>query len=154
MVAAKEASVVRIAWKDPQRQTQMLLWEGRSELMSDNETDITKQPILPHYNSPLFKKDDYLTISLVTDATDGIVASSSKVRVPVTIRNTRTGAITDTTLGYAGVLKFTFVADATTFTAATEKEWGYFQIPAGLELKLGQKNSFNSRVLISPYDDS
>jgi len=119
--------------------------------MGDNETDITKQPILPHYNSPVFKKDDYLTISLISDANAAIGASVSKIRLPVTIRNTRTGAVTDTTLGYAGVLKFTFVADGTSFIAATEKEWGYFQIPAGLELKLGHKNSFNSRVLISPY---
>lgn len=153
MAAAKEPGVVRLGWRDPQKQSLIVLWESRTEPMSDQETDITKQPIMPLYGK-VFNEDDYLVLHVTSDATDGLDASDSKVRVPVTFYNTRTGAEFDATLGYAGVYKFTFVADATTFTAATEKEWGYFQIPAGLKAKLGQKNPFNSRVLISPYDDT
>ncbi len=153
MPPVKEPSVVKLVWSDPQKQSRVVLWQSRSEVMSDQETDITKQPILPYYEK-LFYKDDYLIVTVTTDATDGLNASASKVRVPITFRNIRTGAITDASLGYAGPQKFVFVADGTIFTAAVEKDWGEFQIPAGLELKLGQRNPFNSRVLISPYDDT
>jgi len=152
-MAAAEPGVVRLGWRDPQRQALIVLWVSRTDMMEANKTDPTKLPILPKYNK-VFSQDDLLVLHLMTDGTDGIDASDSKVQVPVTFENTRTGAVYDATIGYAGEYKFTFVADATAFTAAVDKEWGYFRIPAGLRMKLGQKNSFNSRALISPYDDT
>lgn len=111
---------------------------------------MSKLPILPYF-SKTFKENDILALHVITDATDGLDISDSKVRIPVTFRNTRTGAVYEALLTPKDM---TFKADGTTFTNGVEQEWGYYQVPLGLELKLGQKNAFNSRVLISPYDDT
>jgi hypothetical protein len=123
--------------------------------MADQESDMTKQPILPYY-AKTFKESDILSLRFIADATDsnGLAASKSKIRVPVTFRNTRTGAVYEAILSNAGDYKFTFRSDGTVFTAGVEGEWGYFQVPLGLEMKLGQRNPFNSRVLISPYNNA
>jgi hypothetical protein len=154
MATAYEPSEVQLVWKDPQKMSRIVLWRSRAEPMKDNPTDMTKLPVLPYYGV-VFKEQDYLAIEVKTDAADGLDASDSAllIRVPVTCRNKRTGAIYETSIGYAGNDKFTFVADGTLWAAGELKEFGYYQVPYGVELKLGQKNPFNSRVVIVPMDD-
>lgn len=157
MARGKEAAEVRLLYQDPQGQVIPPLFTSHSAIMSANETDITKQLIMPFINSPVFKKDDKLVIWLKTVAADVVevnpddVDLTAKVQIPVTIRNIRTGVISRTYLNGAD---FTDLSTSPSFAAGVGKEWCQHTILAGNEMKLGHKYAFNSRVMISPYDDS
>jgi hypothetical protein len=153
MVTAQEPAIVYLTWKDPSKMTRVVMWSHHTRHMEAQKDEFDKLPILNYYKKR-FEPYDYLAIELIVDSSDGIDYTDSYIEVPVTFRNKRTGQVFEDTLTVAGDRKFTMLADATAFVAGQLKEWGYFQIPDGLELKLGHKEKFNSRVLIVPYDDT
>jgi hypothetical protein len=148
-MAAKIPGTVRLCWSDPLAQTIVPLWESRTEPMSDNLTDITKLPIMEKY-STLFREGDYLLLQIAEDTAAALsaVTTATNFRVPVTMRNIRTGQVFPSVIGYYGTNKFTFT-DATG-VASVYYTWGKFQLPLGLNMKLGQDNAYNSKVLINP----
>lgn len=153
MAAGHEPSMVYLTWKDPSKMTRQVLWSRHSGVMNDQSDEFDKLPILPYFQKT-FNPYDYLCIELITEGSDGVDYTDSKIEVPVTFKNLRTGQVFEDTLRVAGDRKFTMLADATAFVATQLKEWGYFQIPDGLQMKLGMKEKFNSRVLIAPFDDT
>jgi len=151
-MAAKIPSVVRLAWQDPMRQALYPLWESRVEPMSDNETDITKNPILPKY-SKVFEENDYLVLQINSDAALALSTtdSAAKIRVPVTMFNKRTGQPFESHIMGTVNSQYHFTFTDATTVAGVYYTWGIFQLPLGLRMKLGTANAFNSKVLISPY---
>lgn len=154
MAAAKEPSEVRLLYKDPQGSVIPPLFTAQSKVMSNQETDLTKQVVMPFINKPVYREDDKLVIWLKCVASDTVVLSSSKVQIPVTTRNTRTGVINRTYLDENDFSEVDGGTDGIAFVADTGAEFASYTIPAGVELKLGHVYSFNSRIMISPYDDT
>jgi hypothetical protein len=149
-MASKIPGTIRLAWTDPAKQAVYPLWESRTEPMSDNETDITKNPIIDKY-SKIFEENDYLILQFAEDTATATTASNmgAKCRVPVTMFNKRTLQKFVTHITYGGPYSFTFT-DATG-VAKVYFNWGLFQVPLGMRMKLGWDNAYNSKVLISPY---
>lgn len=136
-------SIVRLAWMDPLKQAKFPLWEHRTEDMVLAAADITKLPIMPKYNK-VFDENDFLILDVMPDTGAAIINASSTAIVPVTMYNKRTKQKFESQIGKAGQYKFTFT-DGTTVTGVYY-QFGVFQLPLGLQMKLGQDNAFNSKV--------
>lgn len=131
-----------------------------------NPVAMDKLPILNYYaGGKKFLPKDYLTIDVLSSVgtsihtAQGSPAGLSKIEVPATAYNTRTGGrtypIKITGRGGTGY-KFTWVTEATyeTIIVGQRKEIAYFQVPDGLRFVLGFKNAFNSRILMSLHQHS
>jgi hypothetical protein len=138
-------SVIRLAWMDPLRQAKFPLYEHRTEDMVFAANDVTKLPIVPKY-SKVFDENDYLILDVMPDTGHAVANASCTCVVPVTMYNKRTKQKFESQIGKAGQYAFTFT-DGTTVTGVYY-QFGVFQLPLGLQMKLGQDNAFNSKLNI------
>jgi len=155
-----------VCWKDP-------LKAHRETLASYNLEDCVSRtgsprnpiafdqlPIMNYYaGGKKFNPKDYVTIDVVSTVgtsihtAQGSPAGLSKLEIPATAYNTRTGGKTYPIklTGRGGEYKFTWVTEATyeTIVVGTRAEIAYYQVVDGLRFVLGHKNAFTSRALIS-----
>jgi hypothetical protein len=143
-MAAILPSLVRLAWMDPLRQAKFPLWESRTENMTAAALDVTKLPILPKYNK-VFDENDYLILDVMPTTGAAIVDAGCIIRVPVTMYNKRTKQKFESVVdARAGQYHFTLTAGTT--VTSVYYQFGVFQLPLGVQMKLGQDNAYNSKV--------
>lgn len=156
MAEALIASLVMVAWKDPQRSQHKDMITKETALMYANRTDPTKLPIVPYFlKKQRFKPKDYVAVDVITKtgSAGDIDTPESDVDIPITVKNLRTGVKYPATL-YEGSGTFGMtMTDPTPTVDLVRKEWLYWQVPDGLEVCLGQEVAFNSRLLVCPVND-
>ena len=130
------------------------LWEDHSDTMSDNETDPTKMTICPFHERPLFREKDLLIISLKAVGSDTIELADSKIRIPVTMWDSRAKVEQTKNLTKHDFAEVDGGTDGIAFVAGVEADFAKFEVPSGMKMLLGQRNPINSRIMISPYDDT
>ena len=113
------------------------------------ETDMQKMPILPKGMGGGLREDDYLILEGMDDGSGQsmIQPTLQYLRIPVTVRNRRTGIVTERVLAPADFTVSAAYA-ATDLPTAFYGEIAYIAIPAQEEWKLGIAIAHNSRVLI------
>lgn len=154
MTAVHEPCLVKLVYHSAAGHSFPALWQRHSNAMKDQLTDPTKMAICPYVNRPVFKPDDVLMIRLKAVGADTIVLSSSTVRIPVTKRDIRTGAVYDDVLVEGDFAETDGGTDGLAFAAAEEGDFAKYTVPAGTEMKLGHKIAQNSRICVVPYDDT
>lgn len=143
-MAAILPSIVRLAWMDPLRQAKFPLHEMRTEPCTLAALDMTKLPILPKYQK-VFDENDYLILDVMPDTGAAIVDAGSIIFVPVTMYNKRTKQKFESVIhSRAGQYHFTLTAGTT--VTGVYYQFGTFQLPLGLQMKLGLDNAYNSKV--------
>ena len=161
MTETRVEGAVMVCWKDPQKAHREDLATYSLRDFTDTgstpeELEKDKRPIMPYYaGGKKFLPKDYLTVDVESSVgtsihyAEGSPAGVSRVRIPMTAYNRRTGGKSyPIVIGNRTVPLMTMdsVATYTTIVVGTRKEFGYYQIPDGLEMVLGQKNAFNSRI--------
>jgi hypothetical protein len=165
MVETLVEGTVHICWKDP-------LKAHRETLASFNCEDFVartgdprqplafdKLPILNYYSGgKKFHPKDYLSVDVVSTVgttihyAQGSPAGLSKIEIPCTAWNTRTGGKTYPikVAGRAGnfLMLWNTVATYETIVLAKRAELASYQVEDGLRFVLGHANAFNSRILI------
>lgn len=149
-------------WTDPNRRKFEDILQGDVKICDDGKADSRLLPVVPYRPTKrIFKPKDLFEIHLAPATTDAdtVVTASSYVRVPVTVKNLRTGDKYPSfiTGGQTGGGKHPVSDDSSMVLSATvgqSKRIWYYQIPDGLELVIGHVIAFNSRLLIAPYDDT
>jgi hypothetical protein len=117
------------------------------------ETDMQKMPILPKGVGGVLGEDDYLIIEAKDDGSSQsqIISTHQRLRIPITIRNRRTGVVTEKVLAPQDFTITTDFASAN-MSATYWREIAYKQVPAQEQWKLGHAIAHNSRVLIGFAD--
>jgi len=117
------------------------------------ETDMQKMPIMPKGMGGVLREDDYLLLEAKDDgATQSqLIGTLQNVRIPVTVRNRRTGIVTERVLAPADLTITTDFA-AADMSATYWREIAYIAIPAQEEWKMGIAIAHNSRVLLGFAD--
>lgn len=154
MAAAHEPCVVKLVYKSAAGSMFPPIFESRSGIMDLQKSDLTKMPICPYVNRPVFKPKDYLVLRLKPDGADTIVLTSSTVYIPVTFRDVRTGAVYERYLTGTDFSENDGGTDGIAYAAAQEMDFAYYQVPDGVEMKLGHRIAQNSRICIAMYDDT
>lgn len=115
--------------------------------------DLQKMPILPKGVGGILGEDDYLVIEAKDDGSgqSKIQAAPQRLRVPITIKNRRTGIITEK---FLGPNDFTITTDyaSQNLPANYYVEIASVQVPAQELWKLGVSIAHNSRVVIGLTD--
>ena len=105
------------------------------------QTDPQKMPKVKKHLSTILKEDDKLVVlmNLDTAATEAGAANalSFLYRIPVTIRNVRTGVVFEKTLGATDFTAKMVSAASKVWAVATWQIAGEYSIPAQTEIKLG-----------------
>lgn len=116
-------------------------------------TDPQQMPILPKGIGGILGEDDYLLIEAKDDGSteSQILPTHQRIRIPVTIRNRRTGVVTEKFLSPSD---FTVTTDfaAADMSPTYWREIAYVQVPAQEQWKLGVGIAHNSRVCIGFAD--
>lgn len=117
------------------------------------ETDMQKMPILPKGVGGVLREDDYLLLEAKDDGStqSRLIGTLQNMRIPVTVRNRRTGIVTEKVLAPADFTMTTDFADAD-MSATYWREVGYVAIPAQEEWKMGLAIAHNSRILLGFAD--
>jgi hypothetical protein len=146
MVATDEGKL-RILFSDASRTNKRVVGEWASEQL-DISTDPRQQIIIPK-SAEVLEEDDLLLIEY-----NGLAASSvdydaaeanTKFRIPVTIRNKRTGNVYERILRHPDLAS----ADVAISAASTWYELGAYTVSAQEQLRLGHKIAENSRLYIT-----
>lgn len=116
-------------------------------------TDPQQMPILPKGVGGILGEDDYLLLEAKDDGSSQskITANHQRIRIPVTIRNRRTGVVTEKFLSPSDFTVTTDFASAN-MSATYWREIAYVQVPAQEQWKLGVAIAHNSRVVIGFAD--
>jgi hypothetical protein len=140
-----------------------VVWEGNYALFNPTnasaaanpsfEDDMQKMPILPKGVGGVLREDDYLLLEAKDSGStqSQITTDHQTLRVPVTVRNRRTGIVTERILTPSDFTITTDFASAD-MSATYWREIAYWQVPAQNEVKLGVAIAHNSRILIGFTD--
>jgi len=115
------------------------------------ETDMQKMPILPKGVGGVLREDDYLILEGRDDGANqaSFIATHQNIRIPVTVRNRRTGIVTEKVLAPRDFTMSTdFAAPGTDMPTTYWVQMGAVLVPAQEEWKLGLAIAHNSRVLL------
>jgi len=125
------------------------------------ETNPSERPYLEYGVGGPVEEDEYVKLFITTVATDNLVASVSKIEIPYTRQNLKTGSIS------SGVLTGTDFDDwnaasstGLPCTANVRTYLGKYKVGAKQILKLGnytvkgELDKSNGRLLLVPYDDT
>ena len=135
---------IQLLYKDPRGANIPPLQTWDSYTVSLNTTDMTKQIVVPKIHRPVFQKDDVIAIRVKPKYATTLAIANSTIKIPVTIRNTRTNVVEESILYSGDFTEYTTAA----MVAGVWTDWCYRTTLAGEEIKIGQKYGFNSRVLI------
>lgn len=116
-------------------------------------SDPQQMPILPKGVGGILGEDDYLLIEAKDDGSgeSRIQATRQHIMIPITIRNRRTGVVTEKVLTPADFTVTTAYASSD-MPASSWTEIAYVQVPAQEQWKLGHSIAHNSRVLLGFAD--
>jgi len=152
----------RLVITDASKTKRVVVWEGHSSLFNPVnaaaasnpafESDMQKMPIIPKGVGGVLREDDYLLLEAKDDgSTQSQIATAAaatfRLRIPITVRNRRTGIVTERVLGVAD-MNLTTDFNAADMSATFYREIGYWQVPAQNEAKVGLSIAHNSRILI------
>lgn len=156
-MAQAEPCEVTVQWKSKLKRNVLDLIQAKSGDMVLGASDPRMLPVVPYMaGGKIFVEDEYLCVALECVAQDGIstVVTDSTVKVPVTMKDLQSGRKWPAMMGLNGQYAFTALANDTVFDASEKKEWLYFRIPRGMKLVVGHENQFNSRLNVTPKDDT
>jgi hypothetical protein len=101
---------------------------------------------LPKYNK-VFDENDYLILDVMPDTGAAIADAGTIAMIPVTMYNKRTKQKFESFI-HARSGQYHFTLTAGTTVTGVYYQFGVFQLPLGLQMKLGCDNAFNSKVNI------
>ena len=158
MTVVFEPADYHVYWTDPNRQKFEPIMEGSCKVCDDGKTDVRLLPFVKFRPTKrIFKPKDYLEVHLTCVGSDTVVTAGSYVRIPVTMKNLRTGDKYPTFLTGGLTAGANAVSDngaGLVMVAGEKKMAWYYRILDGMEMVIGHEAPFNSRVLISAYDDT
>jgi len=163
MSAAREEGIFEIVLADAGEEvlTSVKKYNTATVFPALTETNPTERPWLEYEIGGQRDEDEFVKLYFTSVSTDNVVYSDSKVEIPVTTQNLKTGSISAGVLTPADFDDW-LAAGATgiTCTAAKRTYLGKYQVKAKQILKLGNytgrdsldKN--NARILMVAYDDT
>jgi len=124
--------------------------ELNPELKAYNEAfDPRLLPIVPKTTDGIYE-DDKLLIMGYFDSTGTIDVSDTRILLPVSVKNIKTGVVSERTLKTADLLG---TSDITISSASTWTRLGAYTVSAQEGLKIGRRIAENSRMQVSlDYD--
>ena len=145
-MADTDEGELRIIFSDASETNKRLIMEAASEQL-DISTDPRQQLIVPK-SRDFLQEDDKILIEYSAMAASSVdydaAEANTKVRIPVTIRNKRTGSIYERILRHPDFAS----ADVTISTANTWTQIGSYTVSAQEEVKIGWNIAENSRMYI------
>ena len=148
-MANEEPAMIYIGWTDPLQSNPLDIITMHTRLMQASEDLYRDQPIVDyHKGRKTFRTGDILFIDALVDASDDWVVATSKISVPVTIKNTRTGKKEDAELELTGKYALTTSADSLVTLSTARLRIAWYTIPEGMALVLGKQRAHNSRLMV------
>lgn len=163
MAAGREEGIIEIVTSDAGEEilTSVKKYNTAVDFPALTETNPTERPWLEYAIGGQLEEDEYVKLYFTPVATDNVVAADSKVNIPITKQNLKTGSISSAVLT-AEDFDDWLAAGATGIpcTAAKRTYLGKYKVGAKQVIKLGNytgKDSLdksNARVLAVLYDDT
>jgi hypothetical protein len=163
MPAAREEGIIEIVLSDAGEEinTTVKKYNTAVDFPPACETTPSERPWLEYGIGRAVNEDEYVKLYFTPVATDNVVASASKISIPITTQNLTTGSVS------SGVLTaddFDVLQEAgatgVPCTAGVRTYLGKYKVKAKQVLKLGNytaKDSLdkaNGRILCVVYDDT
>ncbi len=148
-MANEEPAMIYIGWTDPLESTPQDIITVHTRLMLGSEDLYSDQLVVDFKKGGrVFRKGDILYVDALVDASDDWVVATSRMQIPVTIKNTRTGKYEDADIELTGKYKFTTAADTLVTLSTARLRIATYTIPEGMSLVLGKQRAHNSRLLV------
>ena len=149
-MAAYEPCTLMLGYADPNESVRddFIVMNGRG--MEASKASYEKLPIVDFFmRKKIWRQGDIMYIDWEPVGTDDWVVASSIMSVPVTFKNMRTGNYEEAEIELVGKYAWTTTLVG---TAGVRVEICKYVIPDGMQMVLGHKRAFNSRLLLNPVD--